>query len=47
MEFGPTVLLAVLLTLGGDASSLAATGAALAALAALTALGRRAGPLPS
>ncbi|MEU0806080.1 MFS transporter [Streptomyces sp. NPDC005970] len=42
MEFGPTVLFAILLTLGGDASSLAAAGAALAALAALTALGRRA-----
>ncbi|MFI0732255.1 MFS transporter [Streptomyces sp. NPDC021225] len=41
MEFGPTVLFAVLLTLGDDASSLAAAGAALAALAALTALGRR------
>ncbi|MFE0423587.1 MFS transporter [Streptomyces sp. NPDC058953] len=35
MEFGPTVLFAVLLTLGGDASSLAATGAALAAVALL------------
>ncbi|MDX3228741.1 MFS transporter [Streptomyces sp. ME19-01-6] len=44
MEFGPTVLFAVLLTLGGDASSLAATGAALAALATLTALSHR--PLP-
>ncbi|MFD3538519.1 MFS transporter [Streptomyces sp. NPDC058662] len=35
MEFGPTVLLAILLTLGSDASSLAATGAALAAVAVL------------
>lgn len=35
MEFGPTVLFAVLLTLGSDASSLAATGAALAAVALL------------
>ncbi|MEO3753279.1 MFS transporter [Streptomyces sp. B6B3] len=33
MEFGPTVLFAALLTLGGDASSLAATGAALAVAA--------------
>ncbi|MFI0240307.1 MFS transporter [Streptomyces sp. NPDC016845] len=33
MECGPTVLFAVLLSLGGDASSLAATGAALAAAA--------------
>jgi len=30
MEFGPTVLFAAVLTLGGDAASLAATGAALA-----------------
>ncbi|MFE0808489.1 MFS transporter [Streptomyces sp. NPDC058848] len=35
MEFGPTVLFALLLTLGSDASSLAATGAALAAVALL------------
>ncbi|SFD26055.1 MFS transporter [Streptomyces aidingensis] len=35
MEFGPTVLLALLLTLGGDAPPLAATGAALAAVALL------------
>jgi MFS family permease len=35
MEFGPTVLFAILLTLGSDASSLAATGAALAAVAYL------------
>jgi hypothetical protein len=35
MEFGPTVLFAILLTLGGDASSLAATGTALAAVALL------------
>ncbi|MFD6171111.1 MFS transporter [Streptomyces coeruleorubidus] len=35
MEFGPTVLFAILLTLGSDASSLAATGAALAAVAHL------------
>ncbi|MEU6242370.1 MFS transporter [Streptomyces sp. NPDC047024] len=35
MEFGPTLLLAVLLALGGDASSLAATGAALGAVALL------------
>jgi hypothetical protein len=35
MEFGPTVLFAVLLTLGSDASSLAATGAALAVVALL------------
>uniref|UniRef100_UPI000A36F31A MFS transporter n=1 Tax=Streptomyces bobili TaxID=67280 RepID=UPI000A36F31A len=35
MEFGPTVLFAVLLTLGSDASSLAATGAALAVAALL------------
>ncbi|MEU9793126.1 MFS transporter [Streptomyces sparsogenes] len=41
MEFGPTVLFAVVLTLGGDASSLAVTGTSLAALAALTALSRR------
>ncbi|MGW3565204.1 MFS transporter [Streptomyces sp. NPDC000941] len=47
MEFGPTVLFAVLLTLGGDASSLAAAGAALAAFAALTALSGRSGPRPS
>ncbi|MEU9253778.1 MFS transporter [Streptomyces sp. NPDC048270] len=33
MEFGPTVLFALLLTLGTDASSLAATGAALAVAA--------------
>ncbi|MER6139903.1 MFS transporter [Streptomyces sparsogenes] len=41
MEFGPTVLFAVVLTLGGDASSLAVTGTSLAALAVLTALSRR------
>ncbi|MGW5849876.1 MFS transporter [Streptomyces sp. NPDC055254] len=35
MEFGPTVLFAVLLTLGSDASSLAATGVALAVVALL------------
>ncbi|GIJ29557.1 MFS transporter [Micromonospora qiuiae] len=35
MEVGPTVLFAVLLTLGSDASSLAATGAALAVVAIL------------
>ncbi|GAP48522.1 MFS transporter [Streptomyces azureus] len=35
MEAGPTVLFAILLTLGSDASSLAATGAALAAAALL------------
>ncbi|MGV9701008.1 hypothetical protein [Streptomyces sp. NPDC003483] len=35
MELGPTVLFAVLLTLGSDAASLAATGAALAAVALL------------
>ncbi|MFE4912529.1 MFS transporter [Streptomyces sp. NPDC056652] len=35
MEFGPTVLLAVLLTLGSDAWSLAVTAAALAAVALL------------
>ncbi|MFC7896004.1 MFS transporter [Streptomyces sp. NPDC057381] len=35
MEFGPTVLFALLLTLGSDASSLAAAGAALAAVALL------------
>ncbi|WP_217247054.1 MFS transporter [Streptomyces sp. AC602_WCS936] len=35
MEFGPTALFALLLTLGSDASSLAATGAALAAVALL------------
>jgi MFS family permease len=35
MESGPTVLFAILLTLGSDASSLAATGAALAAVALL------------
>ncbi|KFG71646.1 MFS transporter [Streptomyces mutabilis] len=35
MEVGPTVLFAVLLTLGSDASSLAATGAALAVVALL------------
>ncbi|WP_207916485.1 MFS transporter [Micromonospora sp. KC723] len=35
MELGPTVLFAVLLTLGSDASSLAATGAALAVVALL------------
>ncbi|MGC9381468.1 MFS transporter [Streptomyces sp. MH13] len=35
MEVGPTVLFAVLLTLGGDASSLAAAGAALAVVALL------------
>ncbi|MFH9067531.1 MFS transporter [Streptomyces coeruleorubidus] len=35
MEFGPTVLFAILLTLGSDASSLAATAAALAAVAHL------------
>ncbi|MET9494424.1 MFS transporter [Streptomyces sp. NPDC006552] len=35
MEWGPTVLFAVLLTLGSDAASLAATGAALAAVAVL------------
>ncbi|PAN02049.1 MFS transporter [Streptomyces sp. Alain-F2R5] len=35
MEFGPTVLFAVLLTLGSDASSLAVTGAALAVVALL------------
>ncbi|MGX2996656.1 MFS transporter [Streptomyces sp. JNUCC 64] len=35
MEFGPTVLLAVLLALGDDAAALAATGAALAAVALL------------
>lgn len=39
MEFGPTVLFAAVLTLGGDAASLAATGAALAVTAlAVTAL---------
>ncbi len=36
MEFGPTVLFAVVLTLGDDASSLAATGAALAVVALLS-----------
>ena len=36
MEFGPTVLFAVLLTLGSDALSLAATGAVLAVVAILT-----------
>ncbi|WP_055586400.1 MFS transporter [Streptacidiphilus griseoplanus] len=36
MEFGPTVLFAILLTLGSDASSLAATGAALAVVALLS-----------
>ncbi|MEU1784649.1 MFS transporter [Streptomyces sparsogenes] len=41
MEFGPTVLFAVVLALGGDASSLAVTGTSLAALAVLTALSRR------
>ncbi|MFF7897415.1 hypothetical protein ACIP4X_03290 [Streptomyces sp. NPDC088817] len=35
MEFGPTVLFAILLTLGNDASSLAAAGAALAVAALL------------
>ncbi|SDH58629.1 Major Facilitator Superfamily protein [Sinosporangium album] len=35
MEFGPTLLFAILLTLGSDAWSLAATGAALAAVALL------------
>jgi MFS family permease len=35
MEFGPTALFAVLLTLGGDGRSLAATGAALAVAALL------------
>ena len=35
MELGPTVLFALLLTLGGDAWSLAATGAALAVVALL------------
>ncbi|MER7406846.1 MFS transporter [Streptomyces sp. NPDC000070] len=35
MEVGPTVVFAVLLTLGGDAWSLAATGAALAVVALL------------
>ncbi|KES06059.1 MFS transporter permease [Streptomyces toyocaensis] len=35
MEFGPTVLFAILLMLGSDASSLAATGAALAVAAFL------------
>lgn len=35
MECGPTVLFAILLTLGNDASSLAATGAALAVVALL------------
>ncbi|MGW1779433.1 MFS transporter [Streptomyces sp. NPDC002143] len=35
MEFGPTVLFACLLTLGGDARSLAVTGAALAVVALL------------
>lgn len=35
MELGPTVLFAVLLTLGSDAASLAATGAALAVVALL------------
>lgn len=38
MELGPTVVLAVLLTFGGDARSLAVAGAALAALAAALAL---------
>ncbi|ARF73583.1 MFS transporter [Kitasatospora albolonga] len=38
MELGPTVLLAVLLTLGSDTRSLAATGTALAALALLALL---------
>jgi MFS family permease len=39
MELGPTVLFATVLTLGGDAASLAATGAALAVTAfAVTAL---------
>jgi MFS family permease len=36
MESGPTVLFAILLTLGSDASSLASTGVALAAVALLT-----------
>ncbi|MFI9612073.1 MFS transporter [Streptomyces sp. NPDC052023] len=36
MEFGPTVLFAILLTLGSDAWSLAATGAGLALVALLT-----------
>ncbi|TDU80239.1 hypothetical protein [Streptomyces sp. KS 21] len=40
MEFGPTVLLALLLTLGDDAASLAATAAAFAAVA-LIHLGHR------
>ncbi|WP_240802465.1 hypothetical protein [Streptomyces sp. A0642] len=35
MEFGPTVLFALLLTLGSDALSLAATGSALALTALL------------
>jgi MFS family permease len=35
MEFGPTVLFAVLLTFGSDATSLAATGAVLAVVALL------------
>ncbi|MFH8899200.1 MFS transporter [Streptomyces coeruleorubidus] len=35
MESGPTVLFAILLTLGSDASSLASTGAALASVALL------------
>ncbi|MGW1230507.1 MFS transporter [Streptomyces sp. NPDC002530] len=35
MEFGPTLLFALLLALGNDSSSLAATGAALAAVALL------------
>ncbi|NED17361.1 hypothetical protein G3I31_04165, partial [Streptomyces sp. SID9913] len=36
MECGPTVLFALLLTLGSDALSLAATGAGLALVALLT-----------
>lgn len=36
MELGPTVLFATLLTLGGDALSLAAAAALFAALAATT-----------
>ncbi|MFB7372122.1 MFS transporter [Streptomyces sp. NPDC056222] len=41
MELGPTVLFAVLLTLGSDASSLAATAVGFAALAAVAALTTR------
>ncbi|MFB6838597.1 MFS transporter [Streptomyces sp. NPDC056361] len=41
MELGPTVVFAVLLTLGGDAVSLAAAAALFAALAAPTALAAR------